>query len=499
MAERLAVIITSLTVFFCLIGCPAGGAGLEEHPTIGPIEDESGQGAFPEIEPEAPPAVTQESGPLGTPQVKAAAAEAEWVESDEAEPNDTGAGVAEGRKDEPNAVATSTEPQEGEQVAVEPNQAAATVAEPGGAEPNTAEPIAVETLGPEPNEPALSAAQTGESEPNIVEPNEATPIAAEPNQPEPAESEPNSPGTNRDEPNDIEPKEVASVPIEPNEPNNVEPVKGKPNDANAAPNEPNGPKPDSATAFHNKCADIFKQYVNDRGLVDYRTLTRKKLELKAVLAEFDNLDPNLYESWSREDKIALWINAYNIQMLKIITDNYPIKPSRILVIFWGHRSILYIDGIWTKYKFKVMDGVYTLSEVDKQILRKRFGDPRVFFALSRASLSGPPLRNEPYYGSRLDKQLDDQVKKFLADPLAFSVHENKQKVYLWPLFQISEYGKEFIPKYGIDRKFKEQVPATRAVLNFITNYVSEDVVSFLEVGNYAVQFIKYDWTLNDDL
>ena len=52
-------------------------------------------------------------------------------------------------------------------------------------------------------------------------------------------------------------------------------------------------------------------------------------------------------------------------------------------------------------------------------------------------------------------------------------------------------------KYAIDRKFKDHEPTTRAVLNFITKYVSQDVASFLELGNYSVKYMKYDWTIND--
>ena len=263
--------------------------------------------------------------------------------------------------------------------------------------------------------------------------------------------------------------------------------------------EPNKVEPPPAASFHDKCAEVFKSFVNTQGMVDYKTLRRKRLDLKALLDEFDNLDPNEYRSWPKEDKIAFWMNAYNIQMLKIITSNYPIKSSRFLRILpgWGPKSILHIKGIWTDYKFLVMDEEFTLAEIEKRFFRKEFADPRIFFALSRASLSGPPLRNEPYYGKKLDKQLDGQVRRFLSSPHAFRIDKAKQRVYLSALFQKTEYGREFISRYGIDRKFKDQQPATRAVLNFITNYVSERDVSFLEVGNYSVRYIRYDWTIND--
>jgi hypothetical protein len=254
-----------------------------------------------------------------------------------------------------------------------------------------------------------------------------------------------------------------------------------------------------AVSFYGKYAEVLKDFVDDKGMVDYTTLRRQRLKLKALLREFENLEPNEYGTWTKENKIAFWLNAYNIQMLKIITDNYPIRSSRILRLYpgWGPNSILHIKGIWTDYKFLVMDEEFTLSEIDKRFFRKEFNDPRIYFALSRGSLSSPPLRNEPYYGHRLNKQLDDQVKKFLSSPLALHIDTEKQRVYLSSLFQSSSYGKEFIGKFAINKKFKDHEPTTRAVLNFITNYVSRDIVSFLEVGNYSVKYMKYDWTIND--
>ncbi len=262
--------------------------------------------------------------------------------------------------------------------------------------------------------------------------------------------------------------------------------------------EPNEPNLASAVAFHNECAEILKSYVNEMGMVDYTALRRKRLDLRTLLRQFDTLDPNEYQSWSKQDKIAFWINVYNLNKLRIVTDNYPIQPSsRILSIYWGPRSIRHIEKEITRHKFLVMDEEFTFAIVDRRFFRKEFKDPRVFFALSNACLSSPPLRQEPYYGFKLYTQLDDQVRKFLSSPLAFKIDRDKRKIYLSALFQMSSYGNEFTEKYAIDRKFKDHPSATRAILNFICNYVSPQDVSFLEVGSYTIEYMRYDWTIND--
>jgi hypothetical protein len=273
------------------------------------------------------------------------------------------------------------------------------------------------------------------------------------------------------------------------EPNDIEPVKA----------ELKGLQTVSATYFHDKFAGLLKEFVNDKGMVDYAGLRRKRLEQRALLEEFNKLKPSEYGFWSREDKIAFWINVYNLQKLRVVTDNYPIKPSsRILTIYYrGANNIRHIEEKITRHKFLVMDEEFTFAAIERRFFRGEFSDPRIFFAITNACLSSPLLRNDPYYGDNLNEKLNEQTIRFLSGPLAFRIDRENQKVYLSALFQSSWYGGEFIHKFAIDRKFKDQPAETRAVLNFITNYVSNEDVTFLETGNYTIKYMTFDWTIND--
>ncbi len=328
-----------------------------------------------------------------------------------------------------------------------------------------------------------------EIEPNITEPSKTEmpadkPTATEPEQTELKEAEPNEIEPDTTEPNKTEMPEDKPAVVESKQ---IESNETGPNEVALTP----GP------SFYEKYADILNTFVDRDGMVDYDTLRRRRLDLKKLLNEFDEFDPNKYKAWPREDKIAFWINAYNLQMLNIIVDNYPIEASRILSIFWGPYSIRHIKGIWTDYKFLVMDEEFTLTEVRQRFFSKEFDEPRIFLAISYACLSSPFLRNEPYYGYKLSEQLEEQTKRFLSSPLAFRIDRDKKIVYLSAIFQPNWHGNEFTAKFGTDKKFKDQQPATRAVLNFITNYISGRDVSFLEVDNYSVKYMKYDWILND--
>ncbi len=252
-----------------------------------------------------------------------------------------------------------------------------------------------------------------------------------------------------------------------------------------------------ADYFHDKCSYIFSTFVNKEGLINYKELKRKKERLRALLRDFGQLDSKEYDRWSKEDKIAFWINAYNIQMLNIITSNYPIKPTKWLLAFYGPDNIKHIKGIRTEKKFIVMDEEFTLAEIDQRFFRDEFGEPRVIFALSLASLSSPPLRNEPYYGHKLYKQLDEQVKRVLSDRNMLSTDKKGKKVYLPGILDPSWYGKDFIGKYGTVKKYKDKTPAERAVLNFLTRYLSSKRKNFLETKRYSVKYIKHNWKIND--
>jgi len=99
----------------------------------------------------------------------------------------------------------------------------------------------------------------------------------------------------------------------------------------------------TARSVHNSCAEILAEYVDDQGGVDYKALKRDKAGLKAVLEKFAALDAKSYQQWSKPDKIAFWLNVYNLQLSKIIVDNYPIEASRIFLVFWPPASIRHIN------------------------------------------------------------------------------------------------------------------------------------------------------------
>ena len=251
----------------------------------------------------------------------------------------------------------------------------------------------------------------------------------------------------------------------------------------------------SALATHALCADVLSTYVDKNGLVDYKTLRRKRLALISVLSEYANLDPNNYAAWSNDDKLAFWINAHNMCILKAVIDNYPIQPSRFKMIFYPPNSIMQLSDFWGKVDYTIMGEKYSIEEIENKVLRTQFVEPRLCFALSYASLGCAPLRREPYYGRNLSEQLDDQAKIFLASENGMKIDREERVVNLTAIVQW--YENEFLLKYPPADAFKDKKPTEAAILTYISRHISQKDADWLLRKIFTLKYIRYNWALNE--
>jgi len=285
------------------------------------------------------------------------------------------------------------------------------------------------------------------------------------------------------------------------EPNNTQIVEPNQVQNIAGPNEPNAQQNICEIDIYKKCRDILGNYVNSYGKVDYKVLKRNRADLRSLLDDLAGFDPNIYQSWGTEDKIAFWINVYNLQMLNLIVSNYPIESTAWSRFFnWPPDDIRYIDkklgGIEIQ-KFIVMNEQFSPRLIERNFLSQQFNEPAAFFALFHGGQSGPRLLNEPYCGKTLKKQLDDQIKRTVSDTGNFRIEPEKKVVYLHSILEPSWYGNYFISRYGTEKDFKDQPAPVRAVLNFLADYLPAKDVAYLRLENYSVSFVRYNWRLDE--
>ncbi len=246
---------------------------------------------------------------------------------------------------------------------------------------------------------------------------------------------------------------------------------------------------------YNDYTTILGTYVNDQGLVNYKGLKAEGKSLDAFTAALERLDPRVYDKWTSREKIAFWINAYNALTLRAIVMHYPIQPSFLVSLRFPENSIRQIPGVWNKLRFGVIGREMTLDEIEHEVLRSEFNEPRIHMALVCAAMGCPPLRDEPYRGDKLDVQLDDQTHRFLQNSLKFRIDQDGGEVYLSPIFKW--FGQDFVKTYSTNGKFTAYSKTEGAVLSFVSRYLGKEQYRYLAAGEYDIEYLHYDWSLNE--
>ena len=262
------------------------------------------------------------------------------------------------------------------------------------------------------------------------------------------------------------------------------------------------PQPAVESANHDSApgvevtADVALAKVLERvdgdGLVDYAGLKAASGDLDAYATAVAGLDPQTYETWSEERQIAFWSNAYNGLTLRAIVEHFPLESPASPEASEHPRGIRWIPGVWDR-PFTVMGRELSLNDIEHQILRVEFDEPRIHAALVCAAISCPPLRAEPFVEDRLDEQLDDQTRRFLEQSLR--IDREAGKVYLSKILEW--YGADFEWSFEPEAGFEGHGDAERAVLNFISGYLDETDAKYLRGGDYEVVYSSYDWSLNE--
>lgn len=197
---------------------------------------------------------------------------------------------------------------------------------------------------------------------------------------------------------------------------------------------------------HQQWDKLLKKYVNTSGLVNYKGFLKDKAELDAYLKTLSDNAPQ--KSWSENDQKAFWINAYNAFTVSLILQHYPVKSIKDI-----GGSIYKINTAWDIKFIKIGGSKYDLNNIEHSILRKKYDDPRIHFALVCASVSCPRLRNEAYTSAKLDAELDDAGKEFLNDKSKNNISADKaalSKYFSWYKGDFTKKGSlaDFINKYS---------------------------------------------------
>jgi hypothetical protein len=196
--------------------------------------------------------------------------------------------------------------------------------------------------------------------------------------------------------------------------------------------------------------------------------------LDGYLTELESLQP---EHLSRDEALAYWINMYNAAGLRLGA-----AAARE-----GAATVFGVPGAFTSPVVTVDGEALSLDQIEHGKIR-RFGDPRIHAALVCGAMSCPTLRREPYTGD-VDRQLDQQMRQFLADG-ALRVVPADDGVVLSPIF--SWFGRDFVAPH----RMPTLLPARRrTVLAALAPWLDDETVGWIEKVEPSIRFSSYDWGL----
>jgi hypothetical protein len=212
---------------------------------------------------------------------------------------------------------------------------------------------------------------------------------------------------------------------------------------------------------------LLKKHVSN-GRVNYSGLLSDSKSLDMYLSSLSAVSQTEYNGFSKTQKIAFLINAYNAFTIKLILDNYPVK------------SIKKIGGLftspWKIQFFELLGSKRHLDWIEHSKLRIDFDEPRIHFSIVCASIGCPPLANTAFTPENLEAQLQSLLENFLRDKAKNRYDERKKILYLSPIFK------------WFQKDFTKNGTVIDYVKRYIGNTISEDT---------KIEYTNYDWNLNE--
>jgi hypothetical protein len=229
----------------------------------------------------------------------------------------------------------------------------------------------------------------------------------------------------------------------------------------------------SADTFdHSKFDQALKKYVDNNGLVDYNSIAKDRRFTEYM----QSLQRARVGEFSRDGQLAFWINAYNAVTIDKVIKKKPKKSVRET----------FVPGVWTSTKFftsreHIVAGKrLSQDDIEHEILRKQFKDPRIHFVIICASMGCPPLPRIAYTEENVQARLEEETRKYLNSPRGTRIDRAENTLHVSKLFDW--FATDFIQKSG-------------STLAFMRPYLNEETLSFLE-RDPKISYLEYNWALN---
>ncbi len=217
--------------------------------------------------------------------------------------------------------------------------------------------------------------------------------------------------------------------------------------------------------------------------LDYSGMKQQRPQLSAYLKRLSAVQQQQFDAWPKDEQLAFLINAYNAWTVELILDTYPDLASI------KELGSLF-QSPWKKVFVLLLGEQRSLDDIEHGLIRgsKRYQDPRIHFAVNCASVGCPALRAQAYSGSTLEQQLEQQTHLFLQD--ASRNRSTEQQLEVSSIFKW--YKDDFAAGWRGAQSLEQFLALYADALG-----LSETQRQRLHSGNIDIDFLDYDWNLND--
>jgi len=206
----------------------------------------------------------------------------------------------------------------------------------------------------------------------------------------------------------------------------------------------------------------------------YAGMAQDRPALRSYLEQLSKVRQEEFDGWSRQEQMAFLINAYNAFTVEKVLSRYPDLRS-----IWDFGKLF--GNPFKDRFFVLLEKSSSPDQIEHEALRKKYGEQRVHFALNCASVGCPMLREEAYVGARLERQLEEQAARFLADRTRNRLAGGRlevSKIFDW-------YKEDFEPRAAYFARYAKALADDAAGQALVVS------------GNAPFSFLDYDWALND--
>jgi Protein of unknown function, DUF547 len=223
---------------------------------------------------------------------------------------------------------------------------------------------------------------------------------------------------------------------------------------------------------HRPWSELLKKHVvlvdgSKASRLNYAGMAQERAALKAYLDTLSRVSEGEFAAWSKPEQVAFLVNAYNAHTVEKILTRYPNLKS-----IWDFGK--FFGNPFRDEFFSLLGARMSLDGIEHGMLRKRYGEPRIHYAVNCASVGCPMLREEAYVAVHLDQQLEEQAQRFLSDRTRNRWQGGRlevSKIFDW-------FKEDFAPRERDFARYADLLGVPRGITP-------------------PLAFLDYDWSLND--